>query len=336
MLTKADIRRHSGYLPESEKEIPPLRAGYYVVDSDVSIAGDAPKDFVRVYEPGTGRKRNVKTWPAYVVKLGHKWYPSESITEHLLTRIGQTLRFNMADSRLVRAEGQVRFMSRYFLRPHRQQLVHGAEIFAQHLQDEEFVRQAEEAKLDGDMLDFQFVHEAVRAVFKDPTAKAILEDYVRMLAFDAIVGNNDRHHYNWGVVVDIRGTRSPQFSPIYDTARSLFWNHGDAQVAMSNGSSQREKFLDGYIRRASPKIGWNGRGRISHFELVSLIVEGYPAYRPLLSSIIAPNDIGRVRAMMRREFASIITTSRFELILECLEQRMGMFCRIVNAGGTHA
>ena len=44
------------------------------------VAGDAPKDFIRVYdyEPGQpGNPNNPDSWPAYIAKVGHKWYPGE-------------------------------------------------------------------------------------------------------------------------------------------------------------------------------------------------------------------------------------------------------------------
>jgi len=86
--------------------------------------GEAPKSFIRVYDYQKGsiqRKSNSASWPLYIAKTGHKWYPLESITEHLIARIGTVLGLNMAHSRLVNAGGQVRFLSKYFLNPEKGQ-----------------------------------------------------------------------------------------------------------------------------------------------------------------------------------------------------------------------
>lgn len=80
-------------------KIPPLRTGYYRVLSD-PVGGDAPKDFLQVYQYGVGKRSRPQTWPRYIAKVGHKWYPMESITEHLLNEIGRVLGLRMAESEL--------------------------------------------------------------------------------------------------------------------------------------------------------------------------------------------------------------------------------------------
>jgi hypothetical protein len=61
---------------------------------DISIAGDAPKDFIKVYEYEKVRKTSPHLWTPYIAKVGHKWYPIESITEYLMNRTGEVLGMN--------------------------------------------------------------------------------------------------------------------------------------------------------------------------------------------------------------------------------------------------
>ena len=75
------------------------------------MAGDAPKDFLRIYQYGQGRRSRPSRWPAWIAKVGHKYYPNESVTEHLLTRIGQFLGLKVADSQLMWFGGQLRFFA---------------------------------------------------------------------------------------------------------------------------------------------------------------------------------------------------------------------------------
>ncbi len=84
----------------------------------------------------------------------------KSGTEHLLTRIGQLLDLKMAETSLVSAHGQIRFLSRYFLRRN-QRLEHGTQIFADYLKDDQFVEEVEEEGATQDMFTFQFIEEAI-------------------------------------------------------------------------------------------------------------------------------------------------------------------------------
>jgi hypothetical protein len=90
-LKKVQCEKLAGYKQLRHGLIPTLKKGEYFVETGRSITGDAPKEFIRVYEFGSARKIKRNKWPLYIAKTGHKWYPNESITEHLLNRIGECL-----------------------------------------------------------------------------------------------------------------------------------------------------------------------------------------------------------------------------------------------------
>ena len=64
------------------------------------------------------------------------------------------------------------------------------------------------------------------------------EQFVGYLMLDALVGNTDRHHENWAVVV-AQNTRDAELAPLYDTASCL----------------GRERADDDRLRRLSGKPG---------------------------------------------------------------------------------
>lgn len=213
------------------------------------MGGDAPKELMRVYEYEKGHKRagSPKSWPIYITKTGHKWYPSESITEYLLNRIGMVIGLEMAESKLAFINGQLRFMSKLFRNDTEQMLVHGADLYSGYLGDREFVEEIEEKQLARQFFTVSFTHEALRHIFPYHYEDIFL-CFVRMLIFDAIVGNNDRHFYNWGVLKHLRTKHAPFFSPIYDTARALFWNNADSHfLRHRTGSTQRTDLIKKYI-----------------------------------------------------------------------------------------
>src|SRR5262249_32093125 len=136
------IKDNADYQLEWRSLIPPLQHYDLQTVDFLSIPGMAPKDFItdNEYRPGHRTKRERKE--SYIAKVGSKYYPNESITEQLLTRIGQIFGLTIADSKLRIVDGQVRFMSKYFLR-RSEQLTHGAEIFELCLGKEDYARIAE-------------------------------------------------------------------------------------------------------------------------------------------------------------------------------------------------
>lgn len=82
------------------------RSNYRVLN--LAVGGDAPKDFIQAYIYGDSKKVKLSKWSKYIAKVGHKWYPLESISEHLLNRIGEVLDLNMAKSHIVKVDNQIR------------------------------------------------------------------------------------------------------------------------------------------------------------------------------------------------------------------------------------
>ena len=331
LVSREVVINRSGFEITVDRELPPLRKGYYYAEANQVIAGEAPKDFIRVYQFGIADRSKPRQWPAYIAKVGHKWYPNESITEHLLTKLGQILGLQMAESSLVSAHGQVRFLSRYFVKPN-ENLVHGAEIFAGHLEDDEFVEEVDRQGATQDFFTFQFIREAVQEQFPDQ-ARSILANYTRMLAFDAIVGNNDRHHYNWGVVLHQSWRHEPYFSPIYDSARALFWNYPESKlksIVMHPDPNRLPNFIRRYVNNSRPKTGWDGEENPNHFDLIQKIAENHPDLRQVLSKIRLDQLLLRVGQTLNTDFKSLMSPIRREMIEHCLCLRLQQFKQAIG------
>ncbi|PIX33093.1 MAG: hypothetical protein COZ59_10525 [Bacteroidetes bacterium CG_4_8_14_3_um_filter_31_14] len=244
------IKKQHNYikLPNKKKHIKPLLlkdwSGYnpkpgsiqfgkkhsYFIQKGYSITGDAPKDFIRFYHYGKGRKANYRTWNLFIAKLGHKHYPIESITEQLITRIGEEYGFKMANSELAWLGGQIRFLSKYFITDKNDQVLeHGADLYAGFLNDKEFVEKIEKKGKSPEFFTVEFTEKVLKHFFKE-NSKTIFNEFCNMLLFDSLIGNNDRHFYNWGIVRSISKKNEPYFSPIYDTARGLFWNDHEDKI----------------------------------------------------------------------------------------------------------
>lgn len=285
----------------------------------LSIPGDAPKDFITDSEYRPGHRSRRQRRESYIAKVGSKFYPNESITEQLATRIGQTFGLNIADSKLRMIDGQVRFMSKYFLDRQNEQLTHGAEIFELCLGKENYKELADK-KSEKDYFTFQMTAEAIKTAFPDSHEK-IMAGFVEMLAFDALIGHNDRHPYNWGVIVPIRKSKAPRFSPVFDTARALFWNNPERRVIqMLHNDSQ----LEAYINACTPPIGWDGEEGVAFFRLMSLISNSSVRYRRLIQKFLDAAPLEDTFRMLEKEFKLLMSPERRELIRRCLKRRQQM------------
>ena len=308
------------------RHVPVIKKGNYFVDDMVSVDGDAPKKFIGVYDHeliGNRHKSNKKNWIRYIAKTGHKWYPIESITELMLNRLGVVFGLSIAESRIAMVGGQLRFLSRYFLHLGKDELVHGADILAGYLNESaRYVEEVDEQKMTRDLFTLQVIEEAVANLFlyqKDE----IMHDLSKLVIFDAVVGNNDRHFSNWGVIRSIESSFQPFFSPVYDTARGLFWNYSESKITdIVEVDHTTDRHIQKYCKDSRPKIGWEGEKNPNHFQLFKQIYSNeFHISKDEVKNMLAPDVLERMIAEVKQNFQSLMSVNRITLICKCLEYR---------------
>lgn len=313
---KKEIRYFSDYQLRWESLIPQLKHYKLATVDFLSIPGDAPKDFTKDSEYRPGHRARKQRFDRYIAKVGSKFYPNESITEQLLTRIGQTFGLSIADSKLRIIDGQVRFLSKYFLDQHNEQLTHGAQIFEQCLGKEEYAELAEK-KNESEYFTFQMVCESIRVSFEEFEIK-LVDGLVEMLAYDCLIGHNDRHPYNWGVIVPIHKVQSPRFSPVFDTARALFWNVPEPRVKQMLSD---RKQLETYVGKCAPPFSWDNEPDVDFFRLMGLIWKQFDKYKPHIDKFLNETALEQTFRMVDKEFGDLMSTDRRQLIKDCLHLR---------------
>ncbi len=119
----------------------------------------------------------------------------------------------------------------------------------------------------------------------------ISSDFLRIFVFDALTGNTDRHHENWGIVFDVmkssRGSPSPlvRLSPAFDNGTSLGYNFPDEKLgSYLSAPGWFEKYAEKGIHhlRKSP----NGE-QFGHAELVEFLLGRAPDQLDLVNAIIS-------------------------------------------------
>lgn len=140
--------------------------------------------------------------------------------------------------------------------------------------------------------------------------------------FDALIGNKDRHFYNWGVIYDLNQNKMPRFSPVFDTARGVFWNDAeDKLIRVLEDAKTTDNFIAGYIKKSIPKTGWDGEVKINHIELVQYLRIHYKPLTIRAESLFEEKHIEGIKRLLKDEFTPLLTVERLQLIEKCLVSR---------------
>jgi HipA-like C-terminal domain len=319
-LRKEYSQNSSGKIVNKQR-IPLLKENDYIVKNR-SLDGDAPKQFVKAYfyEPGgLVKKSSSGSWPSFIAKTAAKWYPHESVTEYMINCIGQQLGLCMNEVKLVYANDQIRFLSRYFLKQN-EKLIHGAEICGEHLGDLQMARQIANHKTTSrELFTFEFIKDAVRSVFP-ACFENLLTELVKMIAFDALAGNNDRHFYNWGIIDTKKKTaKLPTFAPLYDSARGLLWNYSDENIRKIYREGEK-KVVD-YIKGACPRISIENNTQANHFELIDFVKRYNSGYRTIINELASVDKEQKVLAMLTEQIYPYFIPERSMVITTILKNR---------------
>lgn len=135
---------------------------------------------------------------------------------------------------------------------------------------------------DRDAYTFQLIDDTLKNLFPN---KKFTEKLISTIVLDCIIGNEDRHQENWGIIISNKETtkatksifsrKTPvpvsryRFAPIYDSGSSLGRELREEKVnQMLTDTIQ----LNSYINRGQSEIHWLGEhGKQKHFSLIDKI-----------------------------------------------------------------
>ncbi len=346
-IQKEIYERHSGCERSWEENVLRIKRCNYHIVKDFYPGGDQPKVFAKLYQH-TPRARKFKklrslkskknpnvsgsntrkfrrgTWPSYIAKFGKKFYPVESITEHLFTVLGKALGLEMAETQLCIIEGQLRLASKNFLSKN-ERLFHGADLLSQYLGDDDFINLINDTKMDGELFSCEDARNAIDKVFPSESYELLCK-FDQMLVLDCILGVNDRHYYNWGIITDITGVQSARFAPLFDTSRGLLWNYTEQQLAKYVKGVDRKKFIEKYVNGSRAQLSVTNLNKPSHFELIEKLSSAVPGIRHE-AEVILHNAEDRILGALYHGFERLLSENRIKLIEEILRTRISLTLR---------
>ena len=95
------------------------------------------------------------------------------------------------------------------------------------------------------------------------------KDFLKIPIYDALIGNTDRHHSNWGIVSN---KEKMKLSPLYDNGSSLCSIVNERKITFSD-----KNWLDSLINTRSKSLIrlQNAKARPTHIQMMEYLAEHY-------------------------------------------------------------
>ena len=123
----------------------------------------------------------------------------------------------------------------------------------------------------------------------------LFKDFLKIMVFDALVGETDRHEENWGISYN---NGKYQISPLYDNGCNLLREYKDKNKIIENWENGKRDF-NAYINRSKTLI-YNSKNnkKYTHFELIKQL---YKQYKKEIKK-----EIENLNKITNKEFEKIV------------------------------
>ena len=186
-------------------------------------------------------------------------------------------------------------------------------------------------KYSGMPYSFQMIVESMKPILGISTIS-------KVLLFDALIGNSDRHHSNWGIT-ETKGFLSVEkgvfpvnamtLSPLYDNGSSLcsYINESDIETILKD-KIRYESIIN---TKSKSAIGWNNIRPIRHFELIKNLRDEYFEETVKLVKNIKKNITEQsVDTILSNFDDNIISSQMKELLKKFIIDRRNRIIEIYN------
>lgn len=196
----------------------------------------------------------------------------EHWAEKIAAEVASVLKIRHATAELAEFQDQRGSVSRSFV-SEGQELWHGNQIMEWTVADYDAnIRRGQSDH------SFENIWKSFERVFKESTAaKKSKKAFALYILLDAVIGNTDRHHENWGLLRhQVEGQWKGHLAPSFDHASSL----GREMLDERRTLLLREDRVGWYSERGRGCIYWgqNTQTTLSPLELVRKAVAAHPSY----------------------------------------------------------
>lgn len=204
---------------------------------------------------GTCVKKLVKTANNELAMFKYNKYPmcTELASEKMCYEIAKALEFRCAKIDLaIDKNGIYGILNYIFISPNSSHT--DASLY---LRDDNFERKK------------TYTIENIKA-FLDNYEIDLFSQFIEIMIFDALVGEQDRHEENWGITTIKSPILKYSISPLYDNSCNLLRDQINKLDNFEN-----PEYLNNYIKRSKTAIYKDGK-KINHFDLIKELIETNP------------------------------------------------------------
>lgn len=158
----------------------------------------------------------------------------------------------------------------------------------------------------------------------------LLPDLLKMLIFDYLIGNSDRHQNNWGII-NI-GDQKYKFCPLYDNSSSLCCYVPEQNVIGYLGNDQT-RFYSLVVSKSQSIVRLNKKEkkRPTHEEVFKYMHEQYYEYiTELVAKIEAMVNESNIATLLAGYLETTLTQERKYLIQKFLLEKVRLMKQIIE------
>lgn len=152
----------------------------------------------------------------------------------------------------------------------------------------------------------------------------LFKDFIKIMVFDALIGEQDRHEENWGITKE---NGKYKISPLYDNGCSLLREFKNEEYAAK--FYNKIKDFDVFINKSQCIIyKENSNKNYKHFELINYLNNLYPEYvKPEIERLNRLTD-NVIKVLVNRIPDKLLTKTHKEHIIIYLMKRRDILLNI--------
>ena len=149
--------------------------------------------------------------------------------------------------------------------------------------------------------------------------------FLKIMVFDALVGEQDRHEENWGIM---RINGEYKISPLYDNGCNLLREFRKEDFAIKYYDGLKD--FDTYINKSNTLIYKENGKKYKHFELIEYLYNIYPnQIRKEIINLEKLTD-SKIEDIVNKMPDNIITIKHKEYIIRYIKARKKILLDIIN------